>query len=96
MRRRHAPEALVPGVALAALIALLPCRVLAQGCAMCQTALNGPSDPLSQGINASIYFLMSMPFVLAGSVGIWLVYMHRSRSRRRNWEELHFEREGAR
>lgn len=63
---------------------------------MCATALNGPSDPLSQGINASIYFLMSMPFVLAGSVGTWLAYMHWSRSRARGWDDFNTEREGAR
>jgi len=81
---------------LAPLAALLPERVVAQGCAMCQTALNGPSDPLSQGINASIYFLMSMPFLLAGGVGTWLVYMHRRRARQASWSELDTQREGVR
>jgi hypothetical protein len=83
-------------VILAAVSVLAPLRVLAQGCAMCQTALNGPGDPLSQGINASIYFLMSMPFVLAGGVGTWLFYMHRARARQAEWGGLDTQREGGR
>lgn len=86
------------GAALAALVAalVLPGQSLAQGCAMCKTALNGPADPLSAGINASIYFMMSMPFLLAASVGAWFVYMYRSRQRRLQWEDFSGDREGAR
>ncbi len=81
---------------IAPLIWLAPSRLLAQGCAMCKTALNGPADPLSAGINASIFFLMSMPFALAASVGVWLAYMYRGRQRRPEWEDFDSKREGSR
>jgi hypothetical protein len=58
-----------------------PNELLAQGCAMCKTAVGGAEDPLARGLNVSILFLVSMPFVLAGSVGGWFFYMYR-RSRR--------------
>lgn len=61
----------------AVLLAASPDHVLAQGCAMCRTALSGPQDPLAMGLNTSILFLMSMPFVLVASVGAWLTYMFR-------------------
>jgi hypothetical protein len=60
----------------------LPSDLLAQGCAMCKTAVGGPEDPLARGLNVSILFLLSMPFLLTGSVGGWFFYMYR-RSRRR-------------
>jgi len=78
----------------------------AQGCAMCKTSLGGPGDPLSNGINASIFFMMSMPFVLFAVVGGWLTYMFRKHRPEANTSEgaalrpelklLRAEREGAR
>jgi len=78
----------------------------AQGCAMCKTSLGGPGDPLSNGINASIFFMMSMPFVLFTVVGGWLTYMFRKHRPGTNTSEgvaprpelklLRAEREGAR
>lgn len=59
----------------------VPADLLAQGCAMCKTAVGGPDDPLARGLNVSILFLMSMPFLLAGSVGGWFFYMYRRSSR---------------
>ncbi len=50
-------------------------EVAAQGCAMCKTAIGGAEDPLAKGINASIIFMMGVPFVLFGAVGGWLTYM---------------------
>jgi hypothetical protein len=49
---------------------------LAQGCAMCRTALSG-DDPLSQGIFWSVMLLMAAPFLVAGSIGGWLFYRYR-------------------
>jgi hypothetical protein len=72
---RRGGLAIFGGVGVA--LACLPERVMAQGCAMCRTALGGPEDPLAAGLNASILFLMSMPFVLVASVGVWLAYMFR-------------------
>lgn len=73
---------------------LLPGEVVAQGCAMCRTVVGGPDDPLTQAFNTSILFLMSMPFVLAASVGTWLVYMHwRGRGNRAGFQEPQLGRE---
>lgn len=49
---------------------------------MCKTALGGADDPLARGLNISILFLLSMPFLLAATVGAWFFYMVR-RGRRR-------------
>jgi len=59
----------------------MPADLFAQGCAMCKTAVGGPDDPLARGLNVSILFLMSMPFLLAGSVGGWFFYLYRRSSR---------------
>lgn len=55
---------------------LHPATALAQGCAMCNTLVGGPGDPLGHGINTSIVFLMAMPFALTASVGAWIAYMY--------------------
>jgi hypothetical protein len=52
-----------------------PQDATAQGCAMCRTVLVG-DDPLAQGIFWSILLLMSAPFVVAGSIGGWLLYQY--------------------
>lgn len=63
--------------AMTAATALLqPQGMLAQGCAMCKTLVGGPADPLGIGMNTSILFMMSMPFLLTGSVGAWIAYMY--------------------
>ena len=54
----------------------IPESVFAQGCAMCGTALS-IDDPVTQGFNWSIAFLMMMPYVLFASVAGWVVYMRR-------------------
>ena len=62
---------------VALVVALIhPAGVFAQGCAMCKTLVGGPADPLGIGMNTSILFMMSMPFVLTGSVGAWIAYMY--------------------
>lgn len=63
-------------VASAAVIGF-PREMLGQGCAMCATYINGPNDPLAKAMNASILFLLSMPFVLFFSISAWFFYMHR-------------------
>ena len=70
--------------------------VLAQGCAMCATYLGNGDDPRSEAFKASIVFLMSMPFVVAGSVGAWILWMHRrARPKRPELRVLQAEQEGA-
>ena len=54
---------------LVALLLALPEEALAQGCAMCRTALEGKDDPLVGAINASVIFLMTMPYLIVGTVG---------------------------
>ena len=70
-----------PGLISLALIGLLPAQALAQGCAMCKTALSGSEDPLAVGIFWSVMLMMTMPFVLLASVGGWIFYTYRNASR---------------
>jgi heme/copper-type cytochrome/quinol oxidase subunit 2 len=80
-RKRGTAYLLAFLLGLLAMTALVPSLSLAQGCAMCQTTIGGATDPLAKGVNVSILFLMSMPFVLVLSVAGWFFYMHR-KSRR--------------
>lgn len=59
-------------------LTLFPSEGLAQGCAMCKTALSGAQDPLAIGIFWSALLMMSMPFVLFASIGGWIFYQYRS------------------
>jgi hypothetical protein len=79
---------------LVAALALRAPAAFAQGCAMCATGIGGANDPLARGMNISILFLMSMPFLLTASVGGWLWYSF-WRARRRNppLQVLRVERE---
>lgn len=63
--------------ALLPAVALSPSEGLAQGCAMCKTALSGAEDPLAVGIFWSAMLMMSMPFVLFASIGGWIFYRYR-------------------
>lgn len=86
------------GVATAvmAAAALYPAASLAQGCAMCATYLSNGQDPRSEAFKVSILFLMSMPFVVVGSVGAWILWMYRrDRMRRPALRVLRAEQEGA-
>lgn len=70
-------------VAACLIVVLVSPTETAQGCPLCKTAIGGPEDPLGAGFNVSILFLMSMPFVLVGSVGAWFGYMYRRQRRRK-------------
>ena len=61
---------------LAAMILLIPADALAQ-CAMCGTAISSPDDPLARGLYWSVLFLGTMPFLIIGSIGGWLIYTYR-------------------
>lgn len=63
------------------LAGLVPDAVIAQSCAMCKTYLSA-NDPLSRGINWSILFMLTTPYLIFGSVAGWVVYSYRRRSRR--------------
>jgi len=57
-------------------VVLIPVDVQAQGCAMCQTVMPKGDDPLARGLFWSVLLLMSMPFLIGGSIGGWLFYKH--------------------
>ncbi len=63
-------------VGLATVMALLP--VAAWACAVCFEG----DDALARGLNMSILFLMSMPFVIFGSI-FSTVYIAQKRAQRR-------------
>jgi len=55
----------------------VPVDALAQGCAMCRTAVQSPDDPLVRGINVSVAIMLLMPFAVIGSIGGWLIFAYR-------------------
>jgi len=68
---------------LALVVALVPTGVLAQGCAMCRTALEGQeADPLTQAFNVEVLFLIATPYTIVGTFGLCLVLAARRRARR--------------
>lgn len=71
----------VSGVAAA--VVLSP--YTAQACSVCGGAAIG-TDP-GTGFNTSILFLLSMPFLVVGLIGGWLIYMSRSVSDRQQRRE---------
>ena len=66
--------------ALAALVAACPADVLAQGCAMCKTALDG-QDSLTQAFNTSTILLMASPYTVVTTVGLWMFLTSRRSAR---------------
>jgi len=60
------------GLVVAALLSVLPADALAQGCAMCKTALDGPMDPTTEAFNVSSLFLMATPYTVVGTLGVWM------------------------
>ncbi len=68
-------------VVVAIAVAFVPSSVLAQGCAMCKTALDGPPDPVTEAFNVSSMFLMATPYTVVASVGAWIYLASRRRDR---------------
>jgi hypothetical protein len=64
---------------------------IAQACSVCGGSAMG-TDP-GTGFNTSIFFLISMPYVLVGAIAGWLVYKHWRPSSRRH--EVESRREKA-
>lgn len=60
----------------AAGVVLMAGEALAQGCAMCQTLFPSANEQVAQGMLRSAFFLMSMPFVVFGSIGGWIAYRY--------------------
>ena len=77
MQRRELVKRVVSATVFAA--GLLP--VMSHACSVCW----GADDALSHGLNVSILFLMSMPFLIGGSiVGILWVAQRQYKGRRRS------------
>jgi hypothetical protein len=68
-------------VTVAVTLAASASDALAQGCAMCRTALEGQSDPLTEAFNVSSLFLMATPYTVVATVGAWIVLAGRRRGR---------------
>jgi hypothetical protein len=68
--------AAVAGLVAASALAF-PDGVLAQGCAMCKTTLDGSTDPLVGAMNVSVLFMMAMPYLIVGSIGSWIYFASR-------------------
>lgn len=93
--RRIAGLGIAGAVALVA-VALVPAESVGQGCAMCATYLANGQDPRADAFKTSIVFLMSMPFIVVGSAGGWILWMYRrNRPRRPALRVLRAEGEGA-
>ena len=58
-------------------------RALGQGCAMCGSSY-GEADPTGRAISLSVLFLMTMPYVLLGSVASVFFFAHRRARGRRS------------
>lgn len=72
-------------LALVGTLALcVPQPALAQGCAMCGTAVQNPHDPLARSMASSIYFMLSMPFLIFFTVAGWLAWHFRRAARRQS------------
>jgi len=76
-------------VAAAAALAASAEQVLAQGCAMCGTAL-GTDDPTAQAFNTSILFMIAVPYTLFTLAGVWLWLAHRRAIRNQRASVLPF------
>jgi hypothetical protein len=84
MRRGRFTGRLIAGIG--AMVAGWPAETLAQGCAMCKTALDNPTDPTAHAFNVSTLFLMAMPYTIVGTVGAWIYLTSR---RQRSTTEHH-------
>ena len=69
-------------LALLGLLGPAASHVLAQGCAMCGSALK--DDPLGRAIGWSVLFLVAAPYAVVGSLGGYILYTYwRPAGRRR-------------
>lgn len=55
---------------------LIAQEALAQGCAMCQTLFPNANERVAYGMLQSAFFLMTMPFIVFGSIGGWIAYRY--------------------
>lgn len=60
--------------------ALVSVSTLSHACSVC---LTGAGDPTADAYNASVFFLMAMPYLVVGSIAGGLVFMYRRALKRR-------------
>jgi hypothetical protein len=60
--------------------ALVPVPMIANACSVC---LTGAGDPTADAFNASVFFLMAMPYVVVGSIAGGLIFRYRRALKRR-------------
>lgn len=60
------------------MVALLLVPAAGHACSVCGGAAMG-TDP-GTGFNASVYFLLAMPYVVVGAIAGWLLYRYRRAS----------------
>ena len=64
-----------PAATLLALLGPGASHALAQGCAMCGTAIK--DDPTGRAISWSVLFLISAPYTVVGLIGGYIFYSYR-------------------
>ena len=62
-------------------VSMATSAAIAQGCAMCGTAVTSAKDPLARGMFLSILLMLVVPNLLVVSMGSWLVYTYRRAAR---------------
>ena len=79
--------------------ALVPIPTIANACSVC---LTGAGDPTADAFNASVFFLMAMPYAVVGSIAGGLIFVYRRALKRRDKAEgaqpvvhLTWKREGS-
>ena len=68
-------------LSIVAVVTLLPS--LARACAVCW----GGDDALAHGLNVSIAFLMSMPFLIGGTI-FSVLYIAQKRAQGQRWPDI--------
>ncbi len=50
-------------------------------CAMCKAVAENGSEEASKGLNTGILYLMSLPYILVGIIGVVMYRMHKKRQK---------------
>jgi hypothetical protein len=77
LHRSFLGKAVLAAALAAAVLFLAAPEAVAQGCAMCGTAVSSSKDPLAKGMFISILIMLAVPNLLLASIGGWLYYMYR-------------------
>ena len=65
-------------------MALVSLPMTSNACSVC---LTGAGDPTADAYNASVFFLMAMPYVVVGSIAGGIIFMYRRSAKRRDKTE---------